>query len=330
MLHHLVGATWSVVLRRIAETEMIILPAMAILFIPIALGLHGLYHWSHPEIVAADELLQKKQAYLNTGFFYIRTVVYFVIWFLLARTLYKTSLKQDDGHKELLLKRMRKISAPGMILFAFTLTFASFDWLMSLDAHWYSTIYGAYVFSGAVVAALCFMTVLLIALRRHGVLKETITVEHYHDLAKLTFAFIIFWAYMSFSQYLLIWYANIPEETAWYHHRWHGSWKTISLIIVFGHFVVPFFFLVTRAAKRNPGLMAVVCLWMLLMHWVDVYWLAMPSLNEQSVPISWIDPAAMLAVGGLFFWWFWKRLTAQPLVAVSDPKLSESMRFINP
>jgi hypothetical protein len=200
---------------------------------------------------------------------------------------------------------------------------------MSLDAHWYSTIFGAYVFAGSVMAGLAFIALLALSLRARGILVEEITVEHYHDLAKLTFAFVIFWAYMAFSQYLLIWYANIPEETIWFEHRWHGSWKIVSLIVVFGHFVVPFFVLVTRAAKRNFGALKFITVWLLLMHWVDIYWLVMPSHSEHGVSLSWMDAAAMLLVGGVSFWYLWRRLAAQPLLPLSDPKLSESIRFSN-
>lgn len=329
MLHHLVGATWSVVMRRISETVMYVLPPLAILFLPIAFGLHDLYHWSHPDVVAADELLQEKQAYLNAGFFFVRAAVYFISWILLAWSLYKTSLRQDAGHTEAQAKRMRKISAGGMVLFAFTVTFASFDWLMSLEAHWYSTIFGAYVFSGAVMGALAFMTAMAILLPRRGVLENVITVEHWHDLAKLTFAFAIFWAYMAFSQYLLIWYANVPEETIWFQHRWVGSWKIVSLIIVFGHFVIPFFFLITRAAKRKFGPLLFVSLWLVLMHWVDIYWVIMPAFSEENARLSWMDPAALLGIGGLAFWYFWRRLSSNPLVPVSDPALADSIRFTN-
>jgi hypothetical protein len=308
---------------------MILLPLMVILFVPVALGLHDLYHWSHADVVAADELLQKKQAYLNATFFFLRALVYFLVWFLLARSLYRASLRQDTHPDEAGSRRMRRVSAGGMVLFGITITFASFDWVMSLDAHWYSTIFGAYVFAGSVMAALAFMTLLALLLRSRGVLAEEITVEHYHDLAKLTFAFVIFWAYMAFSQYLLIWYANIPEETIWFEHRWHGTWKVVSLFIVFGHFVLPFFILVTRAAKRNFSALRFICLWLLVAHWVDIYWLVMPGHSETGVHLSWMDAAAMLAVGGVAVWYLQRRLFSQPLITVSDPKLSDAIKFTN-
>ena len=327
MLHHLVNARWSIVLRRLAESVASVLPYMAILFIPVLFGMHDLYHWSHADAVASDAILQKKAAYLNPTFFIIRAVLYFVVWGLLAWRLHRASVEQDGGHSESLQMRMRRISAPGMILFAITVTLAAFDWLMSLDAHWYSTIFGVYIFSGGVVGLLAFVTVTVVYLRRKDVLNDTITVEHYHDLGKLTFAFVVFWAYMAFSQYLLIWYANIPEETIWYFHRWEGSWKTATLLLVFGNFVVPFFILITRGAKRKFGFLALMCGWLLLMHFVDLFWVVMPGLHPHGVHISWIDLVCLLGIGGLFCRIFWWKFTSGPLVPVGDPRLNDSIRL---
>jgi hypothetical protein len=217
-----------------------------------------------------------------------------------------------------------------MILFAITVTFAAFDWLMSLDAHWYSTIFGVYIFSGGVVGVLAFMTLTVLYLRGRGVLRDQITIEQYHDLGKLLFAFLIFWAYMAFSQYLLIWYANIPEETIWYHHRWEGSWKNVSLLLVGGHFVVPFFILITRGAKRNLASMAMMSAWLLFMHGVDLYWIVMPGLHPHGAQLSWIDLGCLLGVGGTFCRIFWWKFTAGPLVPVGDPGWIASSSRIHP
>jgi hypothetical protein len=329
MMHHLVGATWSVVLRRIAEAVMAALPYMIFILVPIVAGIHDLYHWSHADVVAHDEGLQGKTAYLNVTFFVIRIIVYFIIWAILARLLYKASLRQDEGHTEQLNSRFRRTSAPGMILFAFTLTFAAFDWMMSLDAHWYSTIFGAYIFSGGAVAVLAFLPLISILLNRQGVMSDVITVEHYHDMGKLLFAFVIFWAYMAFSQYFLIWYGNIPEETEWFLRRWTGSWKTISLILVFGNFVIPFFILITRGAKRRLTMLGIFAVWLLFMHWVDLYWVVMPSLYPEGANLSWIDLAPMMAIGGAFVARFWHTFCAHPTVAKGDPKLELSKRLVN-
>lgn len=329
MLHHLVNAKWSIVLRRLSESVMICLPFMALLFIPVLLGLHHLYHWSDAAAVAADDILQKKAGYLNPTFFVIRSIGYFVIWSLFAVLLYRISLREDKKHEAGMHLTMRRLSAGGMVLFALTSTFAAFDWLMSLDAHWYSTIFGVYVFSGSFLAILSFVILAAGYVRRHAGLRETITVEHFHDLGKLTFAFIIFWAYMAFSQYFLMWYANIPEETVWYLHRWANPWKYVSLVIIFGHFVVPFIALLTRIAKRTLAFLSAVAVWILLMRWVDLYWLVMPNLHQHEVHLSWMDLTTMIGIGGLFLWFFWRRFISQPLVPVGDPGLQESIQFVN-
>jgi hypothetical protein len=329
MLHHLTGADWSVVLRRILETAMMTLPVMAILFIPILLGLYDLYHWSHEDAVLADPILQKKSAYLNPVFFIIRVVVYFTIWIVIARLLYKTSLAQDAGYQPEQTVKMRKVSAPGMVLFALTITFAAFDWLMSLDAHWYSTIFGVYIFGGSLLAILSFMVIFGNMLRKKGLLGDTITVEHYHDLGKFLFAFTIFWGYIGFSQYFLIWYANIPEETIWYLHRWEGSWKVITMTLVFGHFLIPFMALMPRFVKRKAGALTFFAIWIMVMHWIDIFWLVMPSLNHHGAHFSWMDLTTTLGIGGLFFWYFLQMYYKHPLVPVNDPRLDVSIHMKN-
>jgi hypothetical protein len=270
-----------------------------------------------------------KSPYLNVGFFIIRTVLYFAIWFVLAFVLYRASITEDAGYDEARRARIRRLSAGGMILFAFTTTFAAFDWMMSLDAHWYSTIFGAYYFAGCVVGALCFVTIVAIGLRKRGLLADMITVEHYNDLGKLTFAFMIFWGYMAFSQYFLIWYGNIPEETVWFAHRWTGSWIAVSLALVFGHFVIPFILLMPKMVKRRLGFLVGITAWLLIAHWVDMFWLVLPGHTPEGAQFSWIDLATMMAIGGVFLGLFWRRLSAQALIPVGDPKLQASVHTIS-
>jgi len=329
MLHHLVGAKWSIVLRRLAETISQGIPLMAILFIPILIGLPHLYEWSNKDIVNGDQILSGKSGYLNATFFIIRAIIYFGVWSYLAQRLHKISLEQDNGFKIEQARKLRVTSAPGMIIYALTVTFAAFDWMMSLDAHWYSTIFGVYIFSGSVVAIISTIIIITLYLGRREILSDCITIEHYHDLGKLLFAFVVFWAYIAFSQYFLIWYANIPEETIWFRNRWVGSWKTMSLLIVFGHFAVPFFILITRAAKRNPIFLGIMAFWILAMHWIDLYWVVMPSMHRGGVSISWIDLAAMITVGGLFLWNFWRIYSSRSLLPVGDPHLQKSIEFVN-
>ena len=330
MLHHLVSARWSVVLRRLSENVMMTIPYLAILFIPVLFGFGQLYHWSHPEVVAADALLQKKAGFLNVPFFVIRTVVYFVIWSLLARFLYRASVRQDAGYNQQDVDKIKRWSAIGMILFALSVTAAAFDWLMSLDPHWYSTIFGVNYFAAGLVTFISFLALLALVLRRAGVLKETISIEHYHDLAKLMFAFTIFWTYTNFSQYFLIWYGNLPEETIWYTHRWVGSWVAISMIVLFGHFVVPFVGLMTRAAKRSLAVVGAMAVWMLLMHYIEMYWLVFPTYCEHGASFSWLEPMTFLGVGGIVVWRIWANLAAQATVPINDPKLEGSINHVNP
>jgi hypothetical protein len=329
MIHYLTNATWSVVVRRIGENIMSMLPVMAVFAVPILFGLGDLYHWSHSDIMQSDHLLEGKSPYLNTTFFIIRVVIYFAFWILLGRYLNKLSLSQDTEHHDSLLRKAVKASAPGMILFALSITFFSFDLLMSLDAHWYSTIFGVYIFAGSFLSLLSFMTIYIISLRKKGILAETITSEHFHDLGKLIFAFLIFWGYMAFSQYFLIWYGNIPEETVWFLHRWDGNWKIISLILVFGHFVIPFFVLFPMEIKKNIPVMLVMSVWILIMHWIDIYWLVMPSLHSHGIHFSWMDLTTLVGIGGIFIWRFLRLVYSRPLVPVNDPRLESSIKIIS-
>jgi hypothetical protein len=329
MLHYLVNARWSIVIRRLLESVMATLPAMAILFLPIVLGLHQLYPWSDASAVAKDALLAKKASYLNSTFFLVRALVYFGIWYLLSRSLYRASIAEDTAYDEARRARTRRVAAGGMLLFAFTSTFAAFDWLMSLDPHWYSTIYGAYVFAGAVLSILSFTMLVALHLHRKGILVDVIGVEHYNDLGKLSFAFVIFWAYMAFSQYLIIWYGNIPEETIWYAHRWVGSWKFVSLFLVIGRFALPFVLLMPKTIKRNLRFLGVISIWMLLMQWVDLYWLVVPEQSPEGAGLSWIDPVTMAGVGGIFVWLFWRRFASAPLIPIGDPRLEGSLQSLS-
>ncbi len=334
MLHHLVGATWSIVLRRIVETVMVVLPVMFVFALLIVLpftGLQQLYEWAR-EIASGQSLTHllevKSGWWLNGPFFMLRTLFYFAILFLLTRILYRTSLKQDAGHTDRISSVLKLTSGPGMVLFALVITFSSFDWIMSLDYKWYSTIFGVYVFSGSVVAILSFTTLVALFLRSRGFLKESITVEHYHDLGKLIFAFLVFWAYIAFSQFFLIWYGNIPEETDFYIKRFAGNWGTMGVVILFGHFFLPFFLLLSRVPKRNPRILGIMAVWMLFMHWIDLHWLIMPNLHEQ-LALSWLDLTTFLGVGGIFLWLFLSRLSSQPLIPVKDPQLQDSVQFTN-
>ena len=216
-----------------------------------------------------------------------------------------------------------------MIMLTVTVAMASFDWLMSLDPHWYSTMFGVYVYSGAALAFIAALILILLAFRGADVLRYSVNHEHYHDLGKWLFALTVFWAYIAFSQYMLIWYANLPEETAWFRDRLVGSWRGVSMLLVVGHFLVPFFVLISRAAKRKLGLLAAAAAWVLFMQYTDLYWIAMPIFSKRGVTPHWIDLAALAAVGGTFALAFWSRLRAHPLAPVNDIRFEKALEFTN-
>jgi hypothetical protein len=328
VIHQATQGGWGVVVRRLAENAAATLPLFAVLFVPIAFGMQELFPWARPE-AAADHLLRHKAPYLNEKFFFIRAALAFLVlsgiaWWFLGR-----SRSQDVHPDESVAARVRRFSAPALIPIALLHTMTAFDWQMSLDPHWYSTIFGVYIFSGGFMAAIAFLCLVPIGLQRTGLLREAVTTEHFHDLGKLLFAFTVFWAYIGFCQFFLIWYGNIPEETIWYRHRLEGSWTAVSLLLAVGHFGLPFFFLMPRSVKRNPRLLGAAAGWMLLMHLVDVHWIVMPSLHAHGVGLSILDVAALLAVGGAFVAAFGVLLRRHALVPLGDPRLPESLGFEN-
>ena len=329
LITHLTRAGWSVVLRRVAEAVSMTMVPLAFLALVLVFGREGLYEWTRPEVVAGDELLQHKSPYLNTTFFVVRLAFYFLTWIGMATYFGMRSLQQDRSGDPDLSIEMERVAAPGAIFFAMTLTFASFDLLMSLYPHWYSTIFGVYYFAGCVLATFSLVTILVAALQGVGRLASAVTVEHYHDLGKLMFAFVVFWAYIAFSQYMLIWCADIPEETAWVQIRQERPWSGLSLFLLFGHFFVPFLWLMSRHTKRRRGVLIGAAAWLLAMHWFDLYWLVMPEWSPKSWPFHGLDLACFVAVGGTVLPVLFLTLDRVKLIAVRDPRLSESMRLEN-
>lgn len=329
-LYHLTRTGWGVVVRRLAETVAVLMVPLAVGALPIvalvAAGSSDLFPWNSVEAQTTDHLIHHKAPYLNSTFFIIRALVYVGVWVALARYFWSRSVLQDETDDVQLTLRMQAVSAPTMFAFGLTLTFASFDWLMSLSPHWFSTIFGVYYFSGSVVGALALLIVMVRCLQASGRLTHAVTVEHGHDLGKLLFGFIFFWAYIAFSQFLLIWYANIPEETMWYLKRMEGGWQWVSLLLLFGHFIIPFLGLMSRHVKRQPRLLAGWAVWMLVMHWVDVYWLAMPELLA-SPSIGLTEIGCLAAFGGLLVAAWSKVAAKHALIPVHDPRLPESLAF---
>ena len=329
LLQHCTRAGWSVVVRRIAEAVAGNVWLMAVLAIPIVLGMDHLYHWTDAAAAAHDPLLAGKVGFLNPTFFVIRLIAYFLIWGVMASFLFRTSLAQDASGDPALTLRMERFSAPGMVVFALSLNFAAFDLLMSLDPHWFSTIYGVYYFAASVVGFLAVMPKIMYGLQMRGILKNAITVEHYHDIGKLLFGFTVFWAYIAFSQYMLIWYANVPEETEWFLKRQTGEWTTVSLILIFGHFVVPFLLLVSRFIKRRPMLLAITGGYVAAMCWVDIYWLVIPEFSPAVARFGLLDILVFLGMNGVFAAAIVLRLRKHSVIAEKDPRLEESLAFEN-
>ncbi len=325
MLHHISGAKWSTVLVRISQAAMSVLPIMIIFFIPVYFGINELFDWSHPEIVAESSVLQGKAGFLNTSFFTIRAIIYFAIWGILAFLINKYSRLQDNGNDT--TKQLRIVSAPGMFLFAFTLSFAAFDWLMSLDPHWFSTMFGAYYFGGSFVIILALLIIMANYLQSNGTLKNEINHAHFSDLGKMFFGFIVFWAYLGGAQYFFIWYANIPEETVWFLDRWKGSWKTISQLLIFGHFLLPFVTLIFFNTKRNRNILVFFAFWIFLFHYLDMYWLIAPTFHHEGAHFSWIDLTTFLGIGGIFIALFCRSFTSKAIVPVNDPYLHASINL---
>src|SRR5882672_6093838 len=320
---------WGIVLRRIGETIFAMVPVMAALFLPLLLGLHDLYSWTVPGAAEHDALLQWKAPYLNVPFFLIRAVLYFGIWSFMAILYYRGSRGQDVTGDPAVSARLRLLAGPGIIVLALTQTFASVDWIMSLTPHWYSTMFGVYFFAGSFVGFIALLSVVAAAMPRAGLLDTVITDEHLHDVGKFLFAFTSFWAYIAFCQFFLIWYANLPEETIWYKARLEGSWRMVSILLMVGHFGIPFLYLMGRTVKRRASTLAVGGAWLLIMHFVDLYWQIMPTLHPQGVSPSVLDVAAFFAVGGCFVaaaGWLMRR---QALVPLRDPRFAESVAFEN-
>ena len=320
---------WGVVLRRIGETIFATIPVMAVLFLPLLFGLHDLFEWSHADAAEHDALLRWKAPYLNVPFFLIRAALFFGIWSFIAIVYYRGSRGQDATGDPAVSARLRRFAGPAIIVLALTQTFAAIDWIMSLTPHWYSTMFGVYFFAGSWIGFIALLSVVAVAMRGAGLLDTVISAEHLQDIGKFLFAFTAFWAYIAFSQFFLMWYANLPEETIFYKARMEGSWLTVSLFLMAGHFGIPFFYLMGRAVKRRGSTLAIGGAWLLAMHYLDIYWQVMPTLHPEGLSPSLLDVAALMAVGGCFVAaasWLMRR---QALVPIGDPRLPESLAFEN-
>jgi hypothetical protein len=328
-IQYLTGSVWSVTLRRIMENLAAVAPWAALLYVPIALGLKTLYEWSHPEIVAKDEILQGRTTYFGTGFFFARVIVFFLIWCFLSLRIQKRSVDMDQTHDPKNIFKNEAISAPGLLLLFLSGSLAAWDWIMSLQPHWYSTMFGVYCLAGGALGFMAVVTLVSLSLRDNGFLTNTITLEHYHDLGKWMFAITVFWTYIAFSQYMLIWYANMPEETIYFKNRFEGSWLWVSVFLIFGHFFFPFFLLLCRPAKRILGILRFAAIWILFVCFVDMYWMISPVLHKDGLSIHWLDIATLLAVGSVFAFGFWSRFRKNAMIPLGDIRLKRALAFTN-
>jgi hypothetical protein len=331
-IQHLTNAKWSVVVRRVAEILASNMWLVAVLSLgvvgPMLAGSSDLYAWLDHTKVEQDHILHHKSAYLNIQFFCVRWLIYFGFWIWLGRRFFKLSVQQDtDGGSEI-SSALQRISAPSMIAFAVTLTFCAIDVLMSLDATWFSTMFGVYYFAGCVLAGYSSLGLALIWLQGKGRLTTSVTEDHYHDIGKMMFAFTVFWAYIGFSQFMLIWYADIPEETHWYLWRFQGDWKLVSSLLLGAHFVVPFFGLMSRHVKRNKRTLAFWAIWILGIHYVDLFWLVYPN-GGADVPFGLVDILCLIGVLGLFIGICARRARGINLIPTGDPRLADSLAFEN-
>jgi hypothetical protein len=336
MIQHLSGGAWGV-FRRVFEASSRTLPLLALLFLPVVLGMGSLYPWTHPDHVAADEVLQHKQLYLNTPFFLVRALVYFAGWILIAWTMTKWSRQQDEGDSSVNL-RLQYLSGGGIVFYTFAATFAAIDWVMSINPHWYSTLFGFIFVGGHGLAALAFTIVISAFLARRPPMEHVLKPSHFQDLGKLSLTFVMLWAYFNFSQYMLVYAANLIEEIPYFITRISHGWLYLAIFLVLFQFAIPFFLLLSRDLKRMPNRLIWVAVALLVVRYTDLFMLVSPEFaptgenlhllegeHESVFFVHWLDLMAPLAIGGLWLWMFLTQLAQRPLLALGDPYLREAL-----
>jgi len=321
-LQHMTQGAWGLLPRRINEASAGGVALLAVLFVPIWLGMGDLFHWVHPE--AGDKLLQSKTWYLNLDFYGKRIVAYFLVWIVLWWLMRMLSGKQDRQPSAQLIARMRRVAAPGIIALAVIATFSSVDFLMSLDPHWYSSLYGIYFIGTQLVASMCFLIVMGRWLSQRSPMDQVLTPKVFHAQGKLLLAFVMLWAYFGVSQLIIIWSGNLPEEILWYQHRQAGGWQYVALALVFLHFLLPFLLLLSQPRKMDAKRLSRVALLLLVVHWLDYFWQAAPNWNHH-LSFHWLDFATMLGLGGLWFGCFVFLLRRRPVLPFKDPYVPEAL-----
>jgi hypothetical protein len=326
MLHHLVGGRWGFVIQRLLEAAVRTLPLVALLFVPILLGLPRLYVWARPDAVAAQALLQHKQAYLNPSAFFSRAVVYFAIWIACGTLLTMLSGRRDQTAGDTALTRLMKVvSGPGLVLYGLAVSFAAVDWSMSIEPLWFSSIYGMVFLVGQGLTGLAFAVVAAARLAASGPLRGLVAERQWHDLGNLLLALVMLWAYIAFSQFLIIWSGNLPEEIPFYLHRMRGGWEILAAILIGFHFLVPFLLLLNRGTKRNPRVLARVAVGLLAMHLLDLFWLTAPAFRPERAGVHLLDVLLPIAVGGLWLAAFLAQLRRRSLLPLNDPQFAAAL-----
>jgi len=319
-LHNVAGGNWGVVIRRLVESGVQTLPVIAIFAIPIFFGMTSLYSWTHADVRAHDFAVGHKAVYMNVPFFIGRTVLYFLIWFFSGYRILKMANDHERTGDPKLFQRIKGRSAPALLLFVLTTTYAFIDWIMSLEPDWYSTIYGWMFTVGEVILTFSFLIALLVLLSKREPFKSFVTTAHYHDLGNLLLAFTMLWAYMSFAQFLIIWAENLPDEIPWYVRRFSGGWGYVAWFISVFHFCIPFFLLLMRFMKKNPSRLRALAIWMIVVRFVDVFWIVEPAFRQRGLQIFWTDIVAPIGIGGIWIAFFIRKLKARPLLASNDPR----------
>ena len=320
MIHHLVGGTWGFVIQRCLEAAVRTFPIMFLLFLPLLFGLPDLFVWARPDVVAADPVLREKAAYLNVPFFFGRAVIYFAIWITVGFFLSRWSQAQERSADPVFIERLQTLSGPGLVLYGLTVTFSAIDWLMSLEPHWYSTIFGMIFMVSHGLIALTFVIGAAYFLSRRETLRQIVAPWVLQDLGNLLLAFVMLWAYLSFSQFLLIWVENLQHEIPWYLHRLTGGWAAIGLALIVLQFALPFVLLLSRAVKRKPVALAAVASAVALMHFIELFWFVAPTFHPDGFSLHWMIIVAPFGIGGIWLWSFFSCLKDRSLLPMHDSR----------
>ena len=328
MLHHMVGGAWGFLIRRLLSAAIRTFPLLALLFIPIVLGMETLYPWTR-EGADANHFIHHKALYLNVPFFLGRALLYFAIWMGFGFIVFRLVKRQEETGELALIRKMQNISAVGILMLVLTVTFSSIDWVMSIEPEWFSTMFGVIQIIGYALTALSFATLMLITLAESRPLKDFVRPQIFHDLGNLMFGFTLFWAYVSFSQFLIIWSGNIAEETPWYIHRTHGGWQFVAYFLLLFAFAVPFLLLLSRRNKRDTGFLKKMAMWVLFVRAVELFWFTAPTFHPEGFHIHWLDIAAPLGIGGVWYWFYIRNLKQRPLLFLTDPRMREAIHRID-